>query len=153
MNKRDTKFISRIIVLTMTALVLGLGARVVLENAELTKILPRSGLRDLLLVIAPLASLMAIQYTLAVKSFGMRSLYTEGMVFFFCASVFLAITLAHFFGQTVELPPEECPWWRVLGCASTAQTQANYIWSPLIISCGFVALFLALQRENILSRG
>lgn len=152
MNKRDTKFISRIIVLSMTALVLSVGVRVVLENDQLTKVLPRTSSREFLLVFAPLVSLMAIHYTLAVKSFGMRSLKTEGMVYVFCASIFLAVTLAYFFGQSVEVPAENCPWWRLGGCEGTIEHQSNYFWSSLIAVGGFVALLLALRRERILRR-
>ena len=153
MNKRDTKFVSRIIVLSMIALVLSVGVRVALENDQITKVVPRTGAREFLLVFGPLVALMVTHYTLAVKSFGMRSLKTEGMVYFFCASIFLAITLAYFFGHSVEVPPEDCPGWRLRGCEGTIQRQANYIWSPVIVFSGFGALFLALRRERILRRG
>ena len=153
MNKRDTKFVSRIIVLSMTALVLSVGVRVALENDQLTKVLPRTSAREFLLVFAPLVSLMAIQYTFAVKSFGMRSLKTESMIYAFCASVFLAVTLAYFFGQSVEVPAEYCPRWRLLGCEGTLQHRANYIRSAPIAFGGFVALFFALRRESILRSG
>lgn len=99
MNQRDTKFVSRIIVLSMTSLVFSIGVRIVLENEQLTKLIPRSVAREFLLVFAPLVSLMVIHYTLAVKSFGMRSIQTEGLVYFFCASIFLTITLAYFLGR------------------------------------------------------
>lgn len=153
MNQRDTKFVSRIIVLSMTSLVFSIGVRIVLENEQLTKLIPRSVAREFLLVFAPLVSLMVIHYTLAVKSFGMRSIQTEGLVYFFCASIFLTITLAYFFGQSVVLPPENCPWWQIRGCDGAIQRQASYFWSSPFTFFGLFALLLALRRERILPRG
>ena len=152
MNKRDTKFVSRIIVLSMTALAFSIGARIILENDELTKAIPRTYAREFMIVFAPLVSLMALHYTLAIKSFGMRSLKTEGMVFVFCASIFLAVTLAYFLGQDVEMPAADCPRWKLLGCEGTIQRQANYVWSLVVALGGFGALILALWREKILRR-
>ena len=150
MNKRDTKFISRIIVLSMASLALSIGARLVLENDELTKLSPRSAARDFMIVFAPLVSLMALHYTFAVKSFGMRSLETEGLVFAFCASIFLAVSLAYFFRQTVEIPLDDCPWWKVRGCEGNVMHKENYLWSSVVAFAGFGALILALKREQIL---
>lgn len=150
MNKRDTKFVSRIILLFMTALALSISVRVALESNQLTEVIPRTIMREFLLVFAPLVSLMAIQYTFAVKSFGMRSLETEGMIYIFCASIFLAVTLAYFFGESVDVPAKDCPSWKLLGCKGAKQHQSDYIWSPLIALGGFGALFLALKREKIL---
>lgn len=136
----------------MTALVFSIGARVALENDQLTNMVPRTGARELLLILGPLASLMAIHYTLAVKSFGMRSLKTEGAIFLFCAGIFLAITLAYFLGQDVEMPAADCPRWKLLGCEGTIHRQANYVWSVVVALGGFGALILALWREKILRR-
>lgn len=152
MNKRDTKFVSRIIVLSMTALAFSIGARVILENDQLTKAIPRTDAREFMIVFAPLVSLMALHYTLAIKSFGMRSLKTEGMVFVFCASIFLAVTLAYFFGESAEIPLGNCPWWKLGGCEGIVTHKANYLWSPVIVLAGVGALFTALKREKILGR-
>lgn len=151
MNKRDTKFVSRIVVLFMITLCLSVSVRVALENNQLTNLLPRTITRDFLLIFAPLASLMAIQYTLAVKSFGMRSLTTEGMIYLFCVSIFLALSVAYFFGQSVEVPAEDCPQWKLFGCGATVRHQSNYLLSVPIGISGFGALFLALKREKILN--
>ncbi len=150
MNKRDTKFVARIIVLATTSLALSIGARIVLQSDELTKLVPRTPLREFMILFAPLVSLMALHYTLAVKSFGMRSLKTEGMVYAFCASLFLAITLAYFFGKSVEVHLNDCPWWKLRGCNGSMMHKDNYFWSAVITLAGFGALFLALTREKIL---
>lgn len=143
MNKRDAKFVSRIILLSMTALAFSVGARIILENEQLTKAIPRTNAREFMLVFGPLVSLMGIHYTLAVKSFGIRSLKTEAMVYVFCASIFLAVTLAYFFGQSVEVALEDCPWWRFRSCDGIVTHQANYFWSPIIALVGLGSLFLA----------
>lgn len=152
MNKRDTKFVSRIIVLSMTALAFSIAARIALESDELTKLFPRNAAREFMILFAPLVSLMALHYTLAVKSFGMRSLKTEGMIFVFCASIFLAVTLAYFLGVKVEIPPEGCPWWRLRGCEGRWVHRDNYLWSALIALVGLGALLFTLKREGFLKR-
>ena len=148
MNKRDTKFVARIIVLSMSALALGLGARIVLESDELTRLLPRSAAREAMILFAPLVSLMALHYTLAIKSFGIRALLTEALVFAFCASLFLFVTLSYLLGGKVEVPVEECSRW-IRSCRDALVHRDNYFWSSVIVLGGLIALFVALNRERI----
>lgn len=67
MNKRDVKLLTRIVVLAITALVLGLGAAIVVSEGEIAKVLPQSSLRDILIFLAPIASLMTIHYRAPLK--------------------------------------------------------------------------------------
>lgn len=153
MNKRDTKFVSRILWLSMLALTLSIGARVVLESEELTKVVSRTALREFLIVFAPLAGLMGAHYYSAIKSFGIRSLQTEGLIFVFLASLYLAVVVLYFSGEIVVVPSDECEWWRLFGCSGDEVREENYLWSVVLALIGFGALFLVLKREKIFPSG
>jgi hypothetical protein len=60
MKRRDATLISRIFILSMVALALSIGATIVLESEELTKIVPRTKLREFLIFFAPLVSIMLV---------------------------------------------------------------------------------------------
>lgn len=143
MTKRDVKFIMRIVIMVMMALVAGLGVRVVLESVELLKIAPRTPLRDMLIFVSPIASLAILHYTLALRSFGIRSLQTEGLTFIAVVCVFLAITLPYYFGS----PASKCAFWKILGCNDRV-AKLNYWLLSVIGLVGLVALFLTLRREK-----
>lgn len=149
MTSRDVKFVVRIIVMVMMALVAALGARVVLESAELAKIVGRTPLRDMLILFAPIASLAIIHYTLALRSYGIRSLQTEGLTFLAAVCVFLAITLPYYFGSPVSVSVSECAWWRLWGC-SAVEIRLNYWLLSLTGVVGVVALLCVLKREKVM---
>jgi len=152
MKRRDATFISRIFILSMVALAFSIGATIVLESEELTKVVPRTKFREFLMFFAPLVSIMLVQYTYAIKSFGMRSLLTEGLVFAFAASFFLAVTSIYFFADVVVLQAYDCPWWKVRGCPETIIREPNYLLGGVTFAVGIAALLVALWREGFLSR-
>lgn len=150
MNKRDTKFVSRIIVIFVFALVFSLGARIVLESAELSKVVPQNATRDLLIFIGPLAALAGLQYTFAVKSFGIRSLLTEALAFAGPAFVFLAITVSYYLGAEVMI--DGCRWWQI-GCVEDVVVRSNRIAGVGLSLAGVASIGLVLWRERILRLG
>lgn len=148
MTSRDVKFVTRVIVMTMVALAAALGVRVVMESAELAKVVKPTPLRDMLSFVAPVASLAIIHYTLALRAYGIRSLQTEGITFLSVVCVFLAITLPYYFGPQVPVFVSECAWWKAWGCRAV-EVQLNYWLLATIVVVGFVALVSALKREGI----
>jgi len=152
MKRRDATFISRIFILSMVALALSIGATIVLESEELTKIVPRTKLREFLIIFAPLVTIMLVQYTYAIKSFGMRSLLTEALVLVFAGSLFLAVTSIYFFADVVVLHASDCPWWKIGGCPDTTIREPNHLWGVGIFAVGIAALLMALWREGFLFR-
>lgn len=132
----------------MTALVLGLGVRVFLESAELAKVVKQTQMRDTLVFLSPIASLAMIHYTLALKSFGLRSLQTEGLTYLAAVCGFLAITIPYYFGSPVSVSISECAWWKLWGC-STFEVRLNYWLLSIIVTIGAAALVRALKQEKI----
>lgn len=149
MTSRDVKFVMRIIVMMMMALVAALGARIALESAKFEKVVGRTPLRDMLILFAPIASLAIVHYTLALKSYGIRSLQTEGLTFLAVVCAFLAITLPYHFGSQVPVSISECAWWKLWGC-SADEVKFNYWLLSVIAVVGVVALAHVLRREKVM---
>jgi hypothetical protein len=61
-NKRDAKFLHRILVLSIVAIVTGIGVVVVKSSAEMEKVVEPSGYRDALLILSPLCGLFLTGY-------------------------------------------------------------------------------------------
>lgn len=115
-SNHNIRFIFRVVTMMMLGLGLSLGVRVMLENSQLDLLLPRSDMRDLLLFVAPGVSLMLIQYTLAVKSFGVRSLLIEFLAFLGAYCIFLSLTFSYYFGIDVQVSSRECFLW-IFSCS------------------------------------
>jgi hypothetical protein len=80
----------------------------------------------------------------------MRSLLTEGLVFAFAASFFLAVTSIYFFADVVVVHVSDCAWWKVRGCPETIIREPNYLLAVGIFAVGIAALLMALWREGFL---
>lgn len=149
MTSRDVKFVSRLIVMVMAALVAALGVRVTLESKELTKVFEQTPLRDLLVLTAPLVPLAFAHYMLALRSHGIRSLATEGLVFLTVVCVFLSITLPYYFGYQTDVPVLDCSWWKLWGCSAREQHLNPWLLAITVI-VGVAALICVQKREGII---
>lgn len=147
MTRRDMKFVSRCLIISLIALVMSIGVRVVLESGELEKLIPRSPLRDFLLFFGPLVSLMAFHYMLAVKSFGFRTLVAEGLAYSVAMFLFLAVTLSYYFGHIVRVEAV-CPAWKIWGCHPAEARSPNIALAAALILAAVAAAVTLLRRES-----
>ena len=108
MSPRNIKFILRTGILVLAALTLALAVRLVLENKEITKLLPATQIRTMLLIIAPLTSLALLHFTLAVRSFAARSLGIELAMLLGSAALFFALLAPRLIGTWILMPVDEC---------------------------------------------
>ena len=124
LSTRNTTLILRTGVIVMAALTLGLAIRLVLENAELEKLLPATSTRTLLLLAAPLTSLAMLHLILAVRTLSIRTLAMEILLLFGEAALFIATVSPLLVGSWVTMAGEECGRW-IRACPD------ERLWMPL----------------------
>lgn len=107
-SRRLTRLLLRVLTLVILSLVLALGALVVMENGELRRVWPPTPLRSALVVLGPVAAIWLMNFTLAVKSFGHRSLVSEVLVGLVPTLTYLGVTLS--LAGSVGSGPA-CAWW------------------------------------------
>ena len=149
LSKRDTKFFLRLCVLLISALTLGLAARVVFSQSQLPEILSPSLARNILLFLAPITSLAVLQYTLAVRSFGMRDAGVEISAFVGFAMIFAAIVAPAVIGKKIAEPPADCPWYRP--CPDVMVLEPNLFFAFALAGIG-AALLLTVVWTQLRSR-
>lgn len=147
MSSRQNYFVNRIVVLVIIAAVLGIGARVLLESQEIRKVTGTGRLKDLLLLISPVASLALVQYSLATRSHGIRDLITEGLAFALPVCFYLLITLPFYFGSVNIESSLDCAWWKVLGC-KTETSSPNYLIGIVILLAAGTSIRALINREQ-----
>ena len=111
LSVQHTKMIMRIGVMVMAAFTLGLAVRLVLENAELEKLLPETPTRTLLLIAAPLTSLSMLHVTLAVRTMSVRPLAIEIATLLGEAALFIAIVSPLLIGRWATIAADDCGRW------------------------------------------
>jgi hypothetical protein len=111
LSTRNVKFVLRIGVAVMAALTLGLAVRLVLENAELNKLLPSTSTRTLLLIAAPLTSLAMLHLVLAVRTLSLRSLAMEIVLLLGETALFIAIVSPLLIGSWAIITGAACGRW------------------------------------------
>jgi hypothetical protein len=144
-GRRDERFVHRVVVLTMIAIVMGIGVVVVKESREMQKLIEPSTARDLLLLLTPFAGLAMTGYTLAGKTFSSGGLLGEfiGLTGSYC--FFLAVALPEFFKR--ELASEEvCKIWQIF-CEETHSARDNRI------TLLFIVLYLVLVTASLWRAG
>lgn len=124
LSTRNTKLILRSGVMVMAALTLGLAVRLVLENHELETLLPATSTRTALLLIAPLTSLSILHFSLAVRSFTVRSLAFETVELTGEATLLVSIVSPLLVGRWINTPPGQCTRW-------IGSCPGELIWEPL----------------------
>lgn len=144
MTNRQVRFISRIIVVTIVAAVAGIAARIALESKELIKVTGEGGLRDLLIFASPISTFALLQYSLAIRSHGIRALSTEGLAFVPPLCIFLLVTLPFYFSSVRVEVMAECAFWKVFGCSS--EVNRPNVWIAIVL------LFAAAMSIHALTR-
>ena len=145
-GRREERFIHRVAVLTMLAIVMGIGVVVTKESQEMEKLIAPSTARDLLLLLAPFAALATTGYTLAGKMFSSGGLLGEVFGLLGSYSLFLAVALPSFFKR--ELPSEEaCKFWQFF-CEEAHSVRDNRI-SFIFIVLSVVLVTASLWRAGI----
>ena len=140
LGRREERFVHRILVLSMFAIVMGIGVVVVKESSEMQKLLEQSTSRDLLLFFAPLAGLAMTGYTLAGKTFSSGGLLGELIGLIGAYFLFLSVSLPSFFKR--ELSSEEaCRFWQIF-CEETLLVRDHRITLLFIV---FSALFVSVS--------
>lgn len=152
MTNRQVRFISRIIVVTIVAAVAGIAARIALDSKELIKVTGEGGLRDLLIFASPISTLALMQYSLAIRSHGIRALSTEGLAFVPPLCIFLLVTLPSYLSSVSVEVMEECAWWKVIGC-STEVSRPNYWIVIILLFAAAMSIRALVRREGRRSAG
>lgn len=147
MTNRQVRFISRIIVVTIVAAVAGLAARIAFKSTELVKVIGEGGLRDLLILASPVSTLVLLQYSLAIRSHGIRDLSTEGLAFVPPLCIFLLITLPFYFSAVSVETMTECAWWKVFGCRSEV-SRPNYWIGIAVLLAAILSIRELVHREK-----
>jgi hypothetical protein len=113
LSRANTKFLLRIIIVSSLSLTLAFGIRVVFQTDEIEKLIPRSAARDILLFAGPITSIAILHYTLAVKSFNIRSLGVEAAAILGNALLYASLVVPIIVGTYIEVPVANCPWYKV----------------------------------------
>jgi len=152
LSVQHTKMIMMIGVMVMAAFTLGLAVRLVLENAELEKLLPATSTRTLLLIAAPLTSLSMLHVTLAARTMSVRPLAIETATLLGEAALFIAIVSPLLFGGWRAVAGEDCGRWMrpcpddVLWVPLWWMQPAGFIVGAILIS-GAIAYDLKRSRD------
>lgn len=151
MGRREERFVHRIVVLAMVAIVMGIGVVVVKESREIHKLIADSNARDLLLLFAPLAGLAMTGYTLAGKTFSSGGLLGEfiGLIGSYC--LFLAVALPSFFFKRELESVEVCRFWQ-FSCEETRSVRDPMI-TLLFVVLSAVLISVSLWRAGIIFGG
>ena len=123
----------------MAALTLGLAVRLVLENAELNKLLPSTSTRTLLLIAAPLTSLAMLHLVLAVRTLSLRPLATEIVLLLGETALFIAIVSPLLIGTWVNVADEDCGRW-IRACPDEVLWTSLWWVQPAGIALGIVLI-------------
>ena len=140
LRRQEERFVHRIIVLATIAVAAGIGVVVIKESREMQKIIEPSFARDLLLLMAPLAGLAMMGYSLASKTFSSGGLPSEIVALLGSYSLFLAVALPTFFKREL-VPDEACRFWQLF-CDDRFLARDNRITFMLL---GLAAVFFAVS--------
>ncbi len=121
MGRKEERFAHRLLVLSTVAIVMGIGAVVVKDSAEMQKLVEPSAARDLLLLFAPLAGLAMTGYSLTNRTFSSGGLLSEFIALSGAYSLFLAVALPSFIKREVT-SAEECRMWQIF-CEKTLSVR------------------------------
>lgn len=145
-GRREERFVHRVMVVAMIAIVMGIGVVVVKESREIQKLIEPSIARDLLLLLGPLAGLAMMGYTLAGKMFSSGGLLGEFIGLMGSYSLFLAVALPSFFKR--ELASEDvCKIWQIF-CEETLSARDHRI-SLLFSILSAVLVTASLRRAGV----
>lgn len=147
MGRREERFVHRVVVLAMVALVMGIGVVVVKESRELQKLVEPSTARNLLLLSAPLAGLAMTGYTLAGRTFSSGGLLGEIIGLIGSYFLFLAVALPSFSKREVT-SVEVCNFWQVF-CEETLSVRDHRI-ALLFIVLSAVFTSVSLWRAGVI---
>lgn len=143
MTNRDAKFLQRVIVMALIGLTMGFGVAVFLTNEQLQIPLPRSGVRDILTFIAPLAALGLTGFGMTHRTFSGRGLISELIVLAIAYSMVLSAALPFVFQREIALG--DCRFWQ-WGCQSTSLAP-NLWWSLPSLTVGLFLFGWLYKRE------
>lgn len=149
MRKRDVQLVMRMLALLLVAVVAALGVLIVLQNSELDKLVGASRLRTALVVLAPVASIALINYSMVAKSIVRESLLTEVYILAGTTLAYLAVVLSVLFGTAVEV--ETCPFYKPF-CQDEIGIRTNWHLGVLFSVASLTVLVAALRRAGILRR-
>ena len=149
LSRPNERFVYRVMVLAALAVVMGIGVVVVKESREMQKLIEPSFARDLLLLMAPLAGLAMIGYSLTSKMFSSGGLLGEFIALLGSYSLFLAVALPSFFKRELK-PDEACEFWQFF-CDDQLLVRDNRI---VFLFVGLAAVFfvLSLTRARLLPK-
>ena len=145
LDRRTTRIVFRLMTLIILALVLAVGSLVVMENAELRRVWPPTALRTTLIIIGPIAGIWLMNFTLAVKSFGHRSLLSEMLIGLTPTLVYLGIVLSMMTGIGHTTP---CPWWNPFCVAEAIVPTPDLRILAVFLLAATACVGLLLQRER-----
>lgn len=147
MGRREERFVHRVGVLAMLAVVMGIGVVVVKESREIQKLIEPSNARDLLLLLAPFAALAMTGYTLAGKMFSSGGLIGEFFGLIGSYFLFLAVALPSFLKREVP-SAEACNFWQIF-CEETLTVRDHRI-SVLLFILSLLLISASLWRAGVL---
>lgn len=148
-SRREERFVHRVVVLAISAIVMGIGVVVVKESREMQKLIEPSTARDLLLLLAPFAALAMTGYTLAGKMFSNGGLIGEFIGLIGSYFLFLAVALPSFLKREVS-SPEACSFWQIF-CEETNSVRDHRL-TLLFLVLSSLLVSASLWRSGIFSR-
>lgn len=146
LKRVDHKFVHRVGVLLILAIVMGIGVVVIKESGEVEKLIADTTPRDLLLLTAPLAGLAMTGYSLAGKVLSSGGLLSELFAVAGAYCAFLATALPSFFKQE-RATGADCWFWQ-WSCEETLLVRHQGL-TPFLLFLALVAILFALSRASI----